>query len=151
MNELADKAALLTSETISFFGINAQVTWAETTDGITLDIDAPTASARLIGHHGETLRALEYVVNQMMKRVDGSSPRFALDIAGYKEAQRRSLEELAREVAARVLETGESEELRPMNPAERRIVHMTLRELPQVSTESVGEDRERRIMVKPAN
>ena len=150
MSELTSTAADKTSELVSFFGINASVGWSETEDGIVLNIDAPTASARLIGHHGETLRALEYVINQIMKRVDGAAPRYQLDVAGYREAQRRSLEELARDTAARVVETGTDEELRPMNPAERRIVHMALRELPEVMTESVGEDRNRRIVIKPA-
>ncbi|MBW4061652.1 hypothetical protein HJC99_03740 [Candidatus Saccharibacteria bacterium] len=150
MADLNAIAAAKTSELISFFGINADAKPVITEDGIVLDIDAPTASARLIGYHGETLRALEYVINQIMKRVDGDAPRYQLDVAGYREARRRGLEELARDAAARVVETGASEELRPMNPAERRIVHMTLRELPEVVTESVGEDRSRRIVIKRA-
>ena len=150
MPELVDIAAAKTSELVAFFGINAAVTPVETEDGTTLNIEAPQASARLIGHHGETLRALEYVVNQMMKRVDGASPRYLLDIAGYRDARRRTLEDLAREVATRVAETKLSEELRPMNPAERRIVHMALRELTDVATESIGEDKSRRIIIKPA-
>ena len=150
MDKLSRQAADTASELISFFGINADVTPSTTEDGIVLDIDAPQASARLIGHHGETLRALEYLVNQIMKRIDGDAPRYQLDVAGYREARRRGLEDLARDTAKRVLETGESEELRPMNPAERRMVHMALRELPEVMTESVGEDRNRRIVIKPA-
>jgi spoIIIJ-associated protein len=150
MTELADIAAQKTSELVAFFGINADVTWSETEDGVTLNIEAPQASARLIGHHGETLRALEYLVNQMMKRIDEHSPRLLLDVAGYRESRRRALEELAQEAAARVRESGQEEELRPMNPAERRIVHMALRELDGIETESRGEDRSRRIVVKPA-
>ncbi len=73
-----------------------------------------------------------------------------MDVAGYRAARRESLEELAREVAARVADTGQEEELKPMNPAERRIVHMVLRDLPGVATESRGEDRQRRIVVLPS-
>lgn len=150
MNQLADIAAHKTSELVAFFGINAEVTWSETEDGLTLNIEAPQASARLIGHHGETLRALEYLVNQMMKRVDDQFTRLSLDVAGYREARRHSLEDMAREVAERVKTSGQEEELRPMNPAERRIVHMALREIEGVATESRGEDRNRRIVVLPA-
>jgi spoIIIJ-associated protein len=150
MSDLNEIAAHKTSELISFFGINADVFAQVTEDGIVLDIDAPSASARLIGYHGETLRALEYIINQMMKRVDGESPRYQLDVAGYRESRRKGLEELALDAAKRVAETGEPEELRPMNPAERRIVHLVLKELPKVITESIGEDRSRRIVIKSA-
>jgi spoIIIJ-associated protein len=86
----------------------------------------------------------------MIKRIDPDSPRVLVDVAGYKQARRESLTELAQEVANRVKESGEEEELKPMNPAERRIVHMVLRDIEGVDTESRGEARDRRIVVKPA-
>lgn len=137
-------------EIVAFLGVNAQVAAQETEEGIQLDIEGSASTPRLIGHHGETLRAIEYVLNQMMKRSDGEAPRVAVDVAGYRQARRESLEELAREVAERVKSSGAEEELKPMNAAERRIVHMALKEIPEVDTESRGEDRERRIVVKPA-
>jgi spoIIIJ-associated protein len=137
-------------ELISFFGINVSVAADVTDDGIELSIASTPASPRLIGHRGETLRAIEYLMNQMVKAHDGQSPRVLVDIAGYKEARRASLEELAREVAARVKDTGAEEELKPMNPADRRIVHMALREIEGVQTESRGESHDRRIVVLPA-
>jgi spoIIIJ-associated protein len=73
-----------------------------------------------------------------------------VDIAGYRAARRNTLEALAQEIAGRVASSGQEEELKPMNPAERRIVHMALRELTSVTTESRGEGRDRRIVVKPA-
>jgi spoIIIJ-associated protein len=137
-------------ELVSFFGANVDVDAELTDDGIELSIGATPVSPRLIGHRGETLRAIEYLVNQMVKRMDESAPRVLIDVAGYKQARRKSLEELAAQVAERVKTSGEEEELKPMNPAERRIVHMALREIEGVDTESRGEARERRIVVKPA-
>jgi spoIIIJ-associated protein len=138
-------------ELVSFFGANADVEAELTDDGIELNIPGSPVSPRLIGHRGETLRALEYILNQMIKRVDGTSPRVLVDIAGYKQARKEALQEMARELAERVKDTGAEEELKPMNPAERRIVHMTLREIEGVESESRGEDRDRRIVVKPAS
>jgi len=147
-NTLVAKQRL--EEIVAFLGVNAHVKAEESEEGIELDIEASAHTPRLIGHHGETLRALEYVLNQMMKRTDGEAPRVSVDVAGYKQARRESLEVLAREVAERVKESHVEEELKPMNAAERRIVHMALKEIPDVDTESRGEDRDRRIVVKPA-
>jgi spoIIIJ-associated protein len=149
VSEAAALAKRRLEELVSIFGVNADAEVQETEEGIALDIAATPATPRLIGHHGETLRALEYLVNQMVKRDHGDAPRVAVDIAGYRAARRDQLEQMAREVAARVAETGQEEELKPMNPAERRIVHMVLRDLPGVDTESRGEDRSRRIVVLP--
>ena len=137
-------------ELVSFFGANVDVTADLTDDGIELKISSSPASPRLIGHRGETLRSIEFLLNQMVKRIDDRAPRVLIDVAGYKESRKKSLEELAVEVANRVKETGSEEELKPMNPAERRIVHMALREIGGVESESRGENRERRIVVKPA-
>ena len=136
-------------ELVSFFGANVNVDADETDDGIELNIAATRISPRLIGHRGETLRALEYLLGQMVKRIDPDAPRVLVDIAGYKQSRKESLQELAKEVATRVQESGAEEELKPMNPAERRIVHMTLRELGTVDSESRGEGKDRRIVVKP--
>lgn len=137
-------------ELVSFFGANVDVTADLTDDGIELNISSSPASPRLIGHRGETLRSIEFLLNQMVKRIDEAAPRVIVDVAGYKESRKQTLKELAEEVAKRVKESGSEEELKPMNPAERRIVHMALREIDGVASESRGENRERRIVVKPA-
>lgn len=137
-------------EVIAFFGINAEADARLTDDGIELDIASTPASPRLIGHRGDTLRAIEFLVNQMVKRYNGTAPRVLVDIAGYKEARRQSLEDMAAEIAGRVKDSGKEEELKPMNPAERRIVHLALRDIEGIATESRGEGSDRRIVVKPA-
>jgi spoIIIJ-associated protein len=150
MSAVSDSAKKHLEDLITFFGINALATVSENEDGIELDIEASSSSPRLIGHHGETLRALEYLVNQMIRHEFAESPRINVDIAGYRLARRHDLEQQAREIAARVTESGQEEALVPMNPAERRIVHMILREIDTVETESRGEDRARHIVVLPA-
>jgi spoIIIJ-associated protein len=137
-------------ELVSFFGANVSADADETDDGIELSIAGSPSTPRLIGHRGETLRAIEYLLNQMVKRIDPAAPRVLVDVAGYKQARKESLQELASEVAKRVIDSGEEEELKPMNPAERRIVHMTLREIEGIDTESRGDGPNRHIVVKPA-
>ncbi|HSX01206.1 MAG TPA: R3H domain-containing nucleic acid-binding protein [Candidatus Saccharimonas sp.] len=150
MNELTFSAKQRLEEIISYFGINVDAQAHETEEGIELQVAGSASTPRLIGHHGETLRAIEYLLNQMLKRADGDAPRVSVDIAGYRAARRHALEELASEVAQRVADTGKEEELKPMNPAERRIVHMVLREQPGITTESRGDGRDRHIVVMPA-
>jgi len=150
MTDLTTTAKRRLEELVSFFGINAEVSAALTDEGIMLDITTSPDTPRLIGFHGETLRAIEFLMNQIIKRADGDSPRVSVDVAGYKLQRRELLEKEAREAAERVTAAGAEEELRPMNPAERRIVHMALRELPGITTESRGVDRERRIVILPA-
>lgn len=151
MSDTLEFAKLRLEELVSFFGINVSVAADVSDDGIELSIGSNPASPRLIGHRGETLRAIEYLLNQMVKAHDGDSPRVLVDVAGYKEARRQQLEEQAREAAARVVESGAEEELKPMNPADRRVVHMALREIAGVQTESRGDGHDRRIVVVPAS
>lgn len=150
MTDTTQVAKQRLEELVSFFGANVDVTTEVTDDGIELSIESTPISPRLIGHRGETLRAIEFLVNQMVKAHDGDAPRVLVDIAGYRQARRESLLQMAQEIATRVKDTGAEEELKPMNPAERRIVHMALREIEGVETESRGYDRERRIVVKPS-
>lgn len=150
MSDTLAFSKLRLEELVSFFGINVTVGADVTDDGIELRIDNTPASPRLIGHRGETLRALEYLINQIVKAHDADAPRVLVDIAGYKEARKASLEEMARDAAERVKAAGAEEELKPMNPADRRIVHMALRDIEGITTESRGEGHDRRIVVLPA-
>lgn len=138
-------------ELVAFFGANVEVEADVTEDGIELSIGSSPVSPRLIGHRGDTLRATEFLVGQMVKRHDPLAPRVLVDVAGYKKTRREALEQMAHEVAERVKESGTEEELKPMNPAERRIVHMVLREINGIESESRGTDRTRHIVVKPAD
>jgi len=149
MTQLVETAKRQLEELVSFMGINVVAEAAETEDGIQLAINSEHDTARLIGHHGETLRAIEYLVAQMVKTEAEDAPRVMVDVAGYREARRASLEEKARELARRVQETGREEAMRPMNPAERRIVHMALQDISGITTESRGDGRGRRLVILP--
>lgn len=134
-------------ELVSFFGVNAEAIINETPEGIELEIEADS-SGRLIGYHGETLRALQYLVNLMVQK-SGERQRVYIDIAGYKKARAYSLEKQAHEAAERVVASGKEVAFPPMNAAERRIVHLALRDLGTVDTDSRGEEPKRYIVVLP--
>ena len=114
--------------------------------------DASDELGLLIGRRGETLGALQYLLNVITRQHYGEANHvFAVDVEGYKSRRERSLVEMARRVAAEVRDTGDVITLEPMKPAERRIVHLALSEEPGVVTESVGSGNDRQVEVLPVD
>ncbi len=107
-------------------------------------------SGKLIGRGGRTLVALEYLTNAVVNR-DESEPhvRVSVDVGGYKVRRDERLRGVALKAAARARKTGFAVELEPMSAAERRVIHMTLADDPAVDSESSGEGKNRRVVVKP--
>jgi spoIIIJ-associated protein len=119
------------------------------TGGPLIDITGED-SGLLIGRKGETLRALQFIVNLMVrKRAGEMNSRVVLDIEKYRERRQDSLRAMATRVADRVVASGRSIALEPMPAAERRIVHMALADHPRVTTQSAGTGEERKITVMP--
>lgn len=146
-DELGAIAAKL-EELLTFFGYNVAVTPEE--QGRTVHLNIETSDgARLIGHRGETLAAIQHIMNSMHQD-QGEKHFIVVDVAGYKEARANRLAEKVQQDAKKVIETGEPWRLRPMNAAERRIVHMALADIEGVATESEGEGRDRRVVIVPA-
>ena len=103
----------------------------------------------LIGRRGETLRALQYLVRLMVSHRLKHWTNLVVDVESYLVRRRRSLEGLAQRVADQVVRTGRTQALEPMPAYERRIVHITLRNHPQVATQSVGEGERRKVTIIP--
>lgn len=101
----------------------------------------------LIGHRGETLRALQFLVNLSLGRGEGLSTAVALDVEGYRERRARQLSALANRAASRVVSSGGAFALDPMSPADRRIIHATLADYDGVETQSEGEGPDRRVVI----
>lgn len=106
-------------------------------------------SAILIGQHGVNLGALQYLARVLVHKQLPESVHFIVDVEGYKKGREEFLRELARQAAARVRDTKESLLLKPMAAYERRVVHAEISKFSDVMTESVGEEPERRILIKP--
>lgn len=103
----------------------------------------------LIGHRGTTLEALELLLGVMVARSAGVRTRVIVDVEGYRDRRRLTLEELAHRMAGRALRERREIPLAPMDPRERRIVHTTLADHPQVTTLSRGEGESRHVVVIP--
>jgi spoIIIJ-associated protein len=104
----------------------------------------------LIGRHGQTLDALEYLINRTVGRQDEQAGRILLDAEGYRERRSRELREMASRLAARVHQTARAQSMNPLSPRERRIVHLALSGDSTVITRSVGEGQLRRVVIYPA-
>ncbi len=105
--------------------------------------------AVLIGRHGRTLDALQFIVSAITTRVLGFRYPVVVDVEGYKNRQRQKIESLARSAASRADQQHKAIKLRPMTPYERRIVHIALRDDDRVETASEGEGSSRHVVVLP--
>ncbi len=103
----------------------------------------------LIGRKGERLSALQHLVNLMLSKEMGHWTRVLVDVEDYRGRRERQLRELAERAAARVVETGKMLQLEPMPALERRWIHLTLRDHPNVATQSIGEEPNRRVVLVP--
>lgn len=133
--------------------IDAAVRPEETEGGVRINVEGE-AAAILIGHHGETLEQLQYLVNLAANRKDGDDDsreytRISIDIQGYRSKREESLRALARRMSAKVQRTHRSAALEPMSAYERRIIHSEVAAIPGVTTVSVGAENNRRVVIHP--
>jgi spoIIIJ-associated protein len=101
----------------------------------------------LIGRHGQTLEALQELTRTAVIHRTGLRSRVVVDVEDYKKRQRDRLEARAREIAKRVARTGQEEELEPMNPYERKLVHDVVASVEGATSSSRGEDPERFVVI----
>jgi spoIIIJ-associated protein len=113
--------------------------------------EAKDALGALIGRKGERLSALQHLVNLMLSKKMGDWTRVLVDVEDYRGRRERTLRDLAQRAAEHVAETGKMLQLEAMPALERRWVHIALRDNPNVATQSIGEEPNRRIVVLPRN
>ncbi len=126
--------------------VNMEVKKREDSLNITLYTDN---NAVLIGKNARTLDALTTVIKQSLYKDLGESYKFVLDIGEYKQKREWNLEKMAKSIAREVAKTKVEAKLEPMNSYERRIIHNTLGQNKKVYTESVGEEPNRCVVIKP--
>lgn len=119
---------------------------SEMPPSVTVDISGDELGL-LIGRRGQNLATLQYIVSLMVSRRLKSGVRVSIDVAGYKQRQQERLHNLALRTAELVKSTGYSITLEPMSPPERRIVHLALRDDPEVTTQSIGEEENRKVII----
>lgn len=113
---------------------------------ISLDITGPDLGI-LIGRRGNTLSCLQYLVYLMVSHQMKARVPVTIDVEGYRERRREALKSLAIRMAERVKNTGQSVTMEPMPASERRIIHLTLRDYPGVTTQSIGEGEDRKVTI----
>ena len=134
---------------LSFFGLNTEVK-ASSDDGvIELEVPSTHLNGFLIGQHGDTMRALQFVVSNALKNQGYEYTRVNVDVAEYKKQRADRLSKQAEEWVAAVRDSGEPMELRPMNAVDRRVIHKLAQDAGLVS-ESLGEGHDRRVVLKPS-
>lgn len=103
----------------------------------------------LIGRKAETLNALQYITSLIIGKELGRSVPLSVDVEGYRQRRQKQIKQLANRIADQVVQTGRRQALEPMPPSERRIIHIELRDHPEVYTESSGEGDQRKVVVYP--
>ncbi|MFZ5908674.1 MAG: RNA-binding cell elongation regulator Jag/EloR [Chloroflexota bacterium] len=105
----------------------------------------------LIGRRSETLNALQYVASLMVGKQVEQWVQLYIDVEGYRSRRERQLRQMARRMAEQAVKSGRRQTLEPMAAAERRIIHLELRDHPDVTTESMGEEPHRKVNIIPKN
>jgi spoIIIJ-associated protein len=137
-------------DVLSFFGLNVDVAASSSEDEV-IELSIPSSSFNgfLIGQRGENMRSLQFLVATALKNNDYAITRVNLDVADYKKQRADRLTEKAEEWMKKVRDNNEPMDLRPMNAADRRIVHKLAAEY-GLTSESIGEGRDRHIILKPS-
>jgi spoIIIJ-associated protein len=134
---------------LSFFGLNTDVYATCEDDVIELSVPSSHMNGFLIGQHGDTMRSLQYLVSNALKNNGYEYCRVNVDVADYKKARNNRLAEQVEQWIVNIKKSGEPMVLKPMNAADRRIVHKVASENGLV-TASEGEGRDRHVVIKLA-
>ena len=134
----------------SAFGNEADV--AVTVDGVELEVTVTGAElGLLVGPGGRTLDAVQDLARvAAQRRLGDHETRLRVDVAGYRQRREAALASFANDVAEQVITSGVARSLEPMTSADRKVIHDVLNQIDGVTTRSVGEDPDRRIIVEPA-
>ena len=147
-NGKAEAARTLVEGLLKHMGVRAQVSVRSGAEPITLDISGRDLGA-LIGWRGETLRALQAVTNVMVGKHLDEGERVIVDVERYRQRREHTVREIAMRAARQVKMTGDPITLDAMQPFERRAIHLALESDPEVTTVSIGEEPDRRVVVGP--
>ena len=150
LDNIADTAIAALQDILKYFNVGeVTIDEYEGDDGeLILDITGDDLAV-LIGRHGKTLEALQFLVSTITVRTIGFRYPIVVDVEGYKNRQRQKIESIARSSANRAASQNRNVKLRPMTPYERRIVHITLRDDDRVETASEGEGSARYVVIFP--
>ena len=136
--ELQERVREFTRQTISAMGIPAEVSIVETADNIRVEISGEGSEA-LLRKRAEALDALQQIVNTAFRRELKDDRSFVVDCMDYRKAKDAELRQLAQFMMEKAKSSGAPQEMGPLNPYARRLVHLTVAEDPKMSSESIGD------------
>lgn len=142
----AAKAKEFLDRIIPLMGVTAEISAKEDEDALHVNMEGEKMGL-LIGRRGETLDALQYLTSIVVNKGRDEYLRVTLDTENYREKRKDVLEKLANKIADKVVRNGRNMTLEPMNPFERRVIHSALQNHEYVTTSSIGEEPERRVVV----
>lgn len=143
---MENKVAEVLEQLLGMLSLEGSFDIEETPEALFVSIETEDAG-RLIGHQGETLTALQQIINQIMYRQMEDPKRVILDVSGWRKNKESDLEQRAKGWIEQVLESGKELALEPMPSWQRRIVHMVVQNTNGVKSESVGEGLERHLVI----
>jgi spoIIIJ-associated protein len=147
-SELAADVRILVERIVQELGVRCQVAVLEDEHGVRVECSGGDVGV-LIGRYGQTIDAVQYIVNAIVARREGERVDVTVDAAGYRERRRVMLERLALRSAERARNTGRPVELDPMTAVERKVVHLRLKEVDGIETSSAGTEPNRYVVVSP--
>jgi spoIIIJ-associated protein len=145
-----ERAEGIVSELLRLMKLSCQLHVTEEKNTLVIDIETAGSDGLLIGKGGHTLGAIEYVANRMLQRGSRKSPKIVLDVSGYKRRREDFIKAKALSLAEQVKSAKKQVTMEPLDAADRRIVHATLKSDPAVETKSVGHGRVKSIVVAPS-
>lgn len=150
LDKIADTSIETVREIAQFFELGEiEVSEFEGDEGeLILDLDGEDLSV-LIGRHGATIQSFQQMVSLITSIKLGYKYPVTIDVHGYKSRQKNKLEDIAYKMANKALNQNRKVNLRPMSPYDRRIIHMVLSDEQDVETYSVGEGKDRHVVIKP--
>ncbi|SFT23456.1 RNA-binding cell elongation regulator Jag/EloR [Paenibacillus sp. BC26] len=135
------------TEVARTMGLDITIARNDSKDGLTLALSGSGDLGMLIGRRGQTLDALQYLVNIVANRYSNSHLRIVLDAEDFRERRRKTLEDLSDRLAGHVIRTRKEVVLEPMSPHERKIIHSQLQNHAKVKTFSKGDEPNRRVVI----
>ena len=145
----ADLASEMLIEILKRMGLIVEVKVREDAEEVILDVAGEDAG-RVIGKKGQTLDALQFLINKIVNRFPDGRRHIVLDSGDYRARREHGLASMARREAKRAVQQSRIITLEPMSPRDRRVIHLSLAKFPGVSTRSDGQGSERRVRIIPA-
>ena len=148
MSEATQQAAEFLENIFDLTGLQLRVKVKQSISGEVLDLEGHDAEL-LQAQTGELLEALQHLLNQVYGRSLAAGERLVCDVHGFRATREAELQAMANLAANRVRQSGVAFTFEPMSANERRIIHLTLADSPDLSTESIGEGAERKLRISP--